>query len=184
MYLTLCPTLLKYFEFLPFSDPECIPCKSTDQVLNEDGEYLKCDEQSNSSLTSSRPDRPRPSRPSPGSSLIGGSLSCPKGKVLDARGNCKFAYKFSIPNDYRKRRRGPTNIRNLRKYLRRGGSGCIAGCGFDICDEGQVKDTRGVCKTAYTISRPKKEKDVEPREITSPKPKINLREYLQRLYSF
>ena len=51
--------------------------------------------------------------------------------------------------------------------------------GFDICDDGQVKDPRGVCKTAHTFSPSKEKKDVEPREITSPKPKINLREYLQ-----
>ena len=62
-------------------------------------------------------------------------------------------------------------------------NGSVIG-GFHICDDGKVKDPRGVCKTAYTFSPPKEKKDVEPREITSPKPKINLREYLQRLHSF
>ena len=60
----------------------------------------------------------------------------------------------------------------------------IGGHGLDICDEGQVTDTRGECITAHKFSPPKKEKDVEPREITSPKRKISLREYLQRLHSF
>ena len=155
-------TLMLIWVFSSTVDPECIPCKSTDQVLNEDGEFLKCDEQSNSnsSLSSSPPDRPRPNRPRPSRPVIGRIRTCPKGQMCsDERG------------------------------------GSIGGSGFRVCGKGQVTDTRGVCKTtissktAYlrrylSSSRPKKEKDVEPREITSPKPKINLREYLQRLHSF
>ena len=61
----------------------------------------------------------------------------------------------------------------------------LGGHGFDICDDGQVKDTRGVCKTAYTFSPPKQEEDVETRETTKrPRRPRNLRAYLQSKYSF
>ena len=57
--------------------------------------------------------------------------------------------------------------------------------GFDICDDGQVKDTRGVCKTAYTFSPPEEEEDVETRETTEgPIRPRDLRKYLQSKYRF
>ena len=61
----------------------------------------------------------------------------------------------------------------------------IGGSGLDICDEGQVKDTRGVCKTAYTFSPPKEEEDVETRDAAEiPKRPRDLRKYLQSKYRF
>ena len=51
--------------------------------------------------------------------------------------------------------------------------------GFDICDKGQVKDTRGECQTAYKL-----EEDVKPREIKKPFRTRNLRKYLQSKYKF
>ena len=57
--------------------------------------------------------------------------------------------------------------------------------GFDICDDGKVKDTRGVCKTAYTLSPPKEEEVVETRETTErPRRPRDLRKYLQSKYRF
>ena len=57
--------------------------------------------------------------------------------------------------------------------------------GFDICDDGQVKDTRGECKTAYTFIPPKKEEVVENEESTErPRRPRNLRAYLRSKYSF
>ena len=56
--------------------------------------------------------------------------------------------------------------------------------GFDICDEGQVKDTRGECKTAYQFSSPKEEEELKPREIKKPTSRRNLREYLRSKYRF
>ena len=57
--------------------------------------------------------------------------------------------------------------------------------GIDYCDEGQVKDTRGECKTAYTISPPKEEEDVEKRETTETQRRPrDLRKYLQSKYRF
>ena len=58
----------------------------------------------------------------------------------------------------------------------------IGGSGLDICDEGQVKDTRGECKSAYTFSAP--EEEVKPREIKKPTRRRNLREYLRSKYRF
>merc|ERR1712008_109403 len=61
----------------------------------------------------------------------------------------------------------------------------IGGNGLDNCDEGQVKDTRGECKIAYTISPPKEEEDVEKRESTErPRRPRDLRKYLQSKYRF
>ena len=61
----------------------------------------------------------------------------------------------------------------------------LGGHGFDICDDGQVKDTRGVCKTAYTFSPPKEEEDVETRDAAEiPKRPRDLRKYLQSKYRF
>ena len=61
----------------------------------------------------------------------------------------------------------------------------LGGHGLNICDEGQVKDTRGECKTAYTFSPPKEEEDVETRETTErPRRPRNLRAYLRSKYSF
>ena len=54
--------------------------------------------------------------------------------------------------------------------------------GFDICDEGQVEDTRGECQTAYKFNAPKEEEDVKPREIKKPIRTRNLRKYLQSKY--
>ena len=54
--------------------------------------------------------------------------------------------------------------------------------GFDICDEGQVKDTRGECKPAFQFSAP--EEEVKPREIKKPTRRRNLREYLRSKYRF
>ena len=56
--------------------------------------------------------------------------------------------------------------------------------GLDICDEGQVKDTRGECKTAFQFSSPKEEEEVKPREIKKPTRRRNLREYLRSKYRF
>ena len=58
----------------------------------------------------------------------------------------------------------------------------VGGSGFDICDEGQVKDTRGECKNAYQFSAP--EEEVKPREIKKPTRRRNLREYLRSKYRF
>ena len=61
----------------------------------------------------------------------------------------------------------------------------IGGHGLDICDEGQVKDTRGECKTAYTFIPPKEEEVVENEESTErPRRPRNLRAYLRSKYSF
>ena len=60
----------------------------------------------------------------------------------------------------------------------------IGGHGFDNCDDGQVKDTRGVCKTAYTVRPPEEETDVEAREIKRPRRPSDLRKYLQSKYRF
>ena len=58
----------------------------------------------------------------------------------------------------------------------------IGGSGLDICDEGQVKDTRGECKPAFQFSAP--EEEVKPREIKKPTRRRNLREYLRSKYRF
>jgi len=60
----------------------------------------------------------------------------------------------------------------------------IGGSGLDICDEGQVKDTRGECITAYTFSAPEEDEDVKKRGIKKPTPRRNLREYLRSKYRF
>ena len=60
----------------------------------------------------------------------------------------------------------------------------IGGSGLHICDEGQVKDPRGECITAYTFSAPEEDKDIKKREIKKPTPRRNLREYLRSKYRF
>ena len=60
----------------------------------------------------------------------------------------------------------------------------IGGSGLDICDEGQVKDTRGECKTSYSFSAPTEEEDIKKREIKKPFQTRNLREYLRSRYRF
>ena len=49
--------------------------------------------------------------------------------------------------------------------------------GFDVCDDGQVKDSRGECKTAYKFSPPKEKKQ-------KPRRPRNLKKYLQSRYRF
>ena len=56
--------------------------------------------------------------------------------------------------------------------------------GLNICEDGQVKDTRGECKTAYKFSPPKEEKDVQKRENQKPRRPRNLKKYLQSRYRF
>ena len=56
--------------------------------------------------------------------------------------------------------------------------------GLVICEDGQVKDTRGECKIAYKFSPPKEEKDVQKRENQKPRRPRNLRKYLQSRYRF
>ena len=60
----------------------------------------------------------------------------------------------------------------------------IGGSGLHICDEGQVKDPRGECITAYTFSAPEEEEDVKKREIKKPTRRRNLRQYLRSKYRF
>ena len=60
----------------------------------------------------------------------------------------------------------------------------IGGSGLNICDEGQVKDPKGECITAYTFSGPKEEEDVEKREIKKPTRRRNLKQYLRSKYRF
>ena len=55
--------------------------------------------------------------------------------------------------------------------------------GFDFCEDGQVKDTRGECKTAYKFSPPKEERKPETRSQKPRRPR-NLRKYLQSRYRF
>ena len=55
--------------------------------------------------------------------------------------------------------------------------------GLDFCEDGQVKDTRGECKTAYKFSPPKEERKPETRS-QKPRRRRNLRKYLQSRYRF
>ena len=56
--------------------------------------------------------------------------------------------------------------------------------GLNICEDGQVKDTRGECKIAYKFIPPKEEKDVQKRENQKPRRPRNLKKYLQSRYRF
>mgnify|MGYP007048580676 CR=1 FL=1 len=56
--------------------------------------------------------------------------------------------------------------------------------GLVICEDGQVKDTRGECKIAYKFSPPKEEKDVQKRENQKPRRPRDLKKYLQSRYRF
>ena len=56
--------------------------------------------------------------------------------------------------------------------------------GFNICDEGQVKDTIGECITAHKFRSPKEDVDVKKRDIKKPFRSRNLREYLRSKYRF
>ena len=97
--------------------PECISCDKYDQVFNEDGEFLYCNNEI----------------------------------VIES-------YELGTRDDLI--------------------------TGFDFCEDGQVKDTRGECKTAYKISPPKEEKDVQKPENQKPRRPRNLRKYLQSRYRF
>jgi len=124
-------TLMLIWVFSSTVDPECIPCKSTDQVLNEDGEFLKCDEQSNSSLREYLQRLYRSGFRVCGKGqvldtrgVIGGSgfRVCGKGQVLDTRGVCKTVYSFSLPKEEedaetRETTDRPRQPRDFRKYL-------------------------------------------------------------------
>ena len=89
--------------------PECISCDKYDQVFNEDGEFLYCDNEiANESYELGTRD-----------DLITGFDFCEDGQVKDTRGECKTAYKFSPPKEENRETRSqkPRRPRNLRKYL-------------------------------------------------------------------